>query len=56
MKPDEFEAVQAMFEFAKRGLRNDQKLGDFLVEVGAQIVALGVRENQEQRELRMAAE
>ena len=53
MTKDEFEATKMIFEFAKRGLANDQELGNFLIDIGAKLVALGVREN---KELRKAAE
>jgi hypothetical protein len=51
MTPEEFETTKAIFDFAKKGLRNDESLGDFLVDIGAKLVALGVRENKELRKV-----
>lgn len=46
MNEQDFKDTLAIFEFAKRGIRNDETLGDFLVELGSSLVALGVQENK----------
>jgi hypothetical protein len=49
MSEEEFETTKAIFDIAKKGLVNDETLGDFLVEIGSNLVALGVREKKETR-------
>ena len=46
MSEEDFRQTQAIFEAARRGMRNDARLGDFLVRLGAELVALGVQENK----------
>lgn len=46
MTDEDFKATLAIFEAAKKGIRNDESLGKFLIELGSSLVALGVQETK----------
>ena len=48
MSEEDFEDTKRIFKVALKGIRNDAGLGDFLVELGASLVALGVQEDKRQ--------
>jgi hypothetical protein len=50
MNEHDFAELPNVFKAALKGIRNDETLGDFLVELGASLVALGVQENKSQRQ------
>jgi hypothetical protein len=50
MSEKDFKDTLRIFEFAAKGIRNDASLGDFLVKLGSELVALGVQELQRARE------
>lgn len=49
MTEADFADTVAIFKAAIKGIRNDESLGDFLVELGASLVALGVQEQKHVR-------
>ncbi len=45
MDEKDFRDTLRIFEYAAKGISNDASLGDFLVKLGSELVALGVQEN-----------
>jgi hypothetical protein len=44
MSEKDFKDTLRIFEVAARGIRNDESLGGYLMELGAALVHLGVQE------------
>jgi hypothetical protein len=44
MNEKDFKTLKKVFVVAQMGLKNDEHLGDWLVELGACLIALGVQQ------------
>jgi hypothetical protein len=50
MSEKDFKDTLRIFDVAKKGIRNDASLGEFLIDLGAALMHLGVQEISRARE------